>query len=902
MNKVVNERRLKRRVIPMLWLSNLQCSYRTNPVGIGEMRPDFSWIIQSDLKEVIQTAYQIQVASESDFDTILWDTDFVESDRSVHIHYHGPELKSRTCYFWRARIKDNHGEISGWTDGASYFETGLLHSDEWKAGFISADAQEHSAYSSSAPLFRKEFKAQGEIASARIYITALGLYELRLNGRRVGDFYLTPGWTSYNKRLQYQTYDITEALQQGSNAVGALIGNGWYKGPLASWEGDPIEKYGTRTALSAEIHIDYKNGERQEIVTDQTWKTCRGPIIKSEIYDGEIYDATKETEGWDLPRYDETGWNFVSAVPFDRDMLIAQENIPVKKNEILHPVEMFTTPDGDTVLDFGQNMVGWVRFRVHGPRGSRVVLHHAEILDAQGNFYTENLRSAKQTVEYILKGTGEEIFEPHFTYQGFRYVRVAEYPGKIEPENFEAVVLHSGMERTGFFSCSQDSINRLQHNIVWGQKGNFVDIPTDCPQRDERLGWTGDAQVFTSTACYNMDVALFLKKWLRDLKADQLSNGQVPYVVPHVLKPAEFSSSGWGDAAVICPWEVYLAFGDRQVLEEQYCSMKGWVEYIRSQANGNCWDTGTHFGDWLALDRHQEQDDYHGATPNEYVSTAFYAYSTAILSKAAGALGKADEQKEYLHLFSEIKRAFQHKYFTSSGSLTIQTQTTHVLALMFDLVEECQIGQTVNRLIDLLKAENWHLNTGFLGTPYLCHVLSRYGHPEIAYKILLQRDYPSWLYQISKGATTIWEHWDGIKPNGGLWSPDMNSFNHYAYGSIGNWLYQVAAGINIDAEEPGYKHIVIKPVPNEAFSWVKAEHITPYGSVKVNWNTKGPLFFLDVQIPHNTRASIYLPCSDPHHVTGNESDLRNEPVEIGGKWIKIECGSGSWNFHCPFEL
>ena len=885
----------------MLETYHLKCDYRSNPIGIDDRQPEFSWKIKSDATCVLQSEYHVQVAENENFVTLLWDSGIILSDNSTHVAYGGPDFRNCTRYYFRVKVKDNYGNESEWSKPA-FFETGILCFKDWKADFISADRNKHPKYSAASPYFRKEFEVHSGISSARIYATSLGLYELRMNGKRVGDYYLTPGWTSYKKRLQYQTYDIMPLLQNGVNTVGAIVGNGWYKGPVASWEENATGKYGPRTAFFAEIHIVYQDGNCEIISTDESWKTSKGAILKSEIYDGEVYDATKELNGWDISGYDDKDWPNAVKIEVDKKILVAQENIPVMKRETLHPVKLFQTPEGDQVLDFGQNMVGWVRFKVVGPKDSRVVLHHAEVLDKEGNFYTKNLRSAKQTVEYILKGEGCEIYEPHFTYQGFRYVRVAEYPGEIKPENFEGIVLHSAMEQTGNFSCSKAMVNQLQHNILWGQKGNFVDIPTDCPQRDERLGWTGDAQVFARTACFNMDTALFFKKWLRDLKADQLSDGQVPFVVPQVLSEKEYSSSGWGDAAVVCPWTVYLCYGDKRVLQEQYSSMKAWVEYIRSKANFNIWDSGFHFGDWLALDNtnySRGKDNYYGATPNDYVSTAFYAYSTSLLAKAAGVLENKKDEEEYSTLAKQIAQSFQNEYFTATGRLSVQTQTACVLALMFDLVKEKDKKRTIDLLLDLLKKSDWHLTTGFLGTPYLCDVLSKFGCSEAAYRVLLQTDYPSWLYQVKKGATTIWEHWDGIKPDGSFWSPDMNSFNHYAYGSIGNWLYQVVCGITIDEKRPAYKKILFRPTPSKSLGCAKASHQSLYGLVELGWKFTDEFLIIDLQIPHNTTGEITLPYTDGKDLTVNG---KPENVEENCDVVKMAFGSGIWSIRYPMKV
>ncbi|MDO8685777.1 MAG: family 78 glycoside hydrolase catalytic domain, partial [Clostridiales bacterium] len=509
--------------------------------------------------------------------------------------------------------------------------------------------------------------------------------------------------------------------------------------------------YGDKLALLIQLHIEYEDGRSQVVASDKNWKSSIGPVLKSEIYHGELYNATLEKNGWDTSAYDDSDWNRVGVIENSKDVLVAQINVPIGKIEEIQPLEIFKTPLGEMVIDFGQNMVGWVKLKVVGNTGSRVILKHAEVLDKDGNFYIDNLRGAKQTIEYVLKGLGEEIFEPHFTFQGFRFVKLEEYPCEPKLENFAGIVIHSDMEPTGSFECSNPLINQLQHNILWGQKGNFVDVPTDCPQRDERLGWTGDAQVFIRTSCYNMNTAQFFKKWLNDLKADQLPNGGIPFVVPHVLDADSFSSSAWGDAAVVCPWTIYLCFGDTKILEDQYESMKAWVEYIRKQGeNEYLWNTGFHFGDWLGLD--SKEGSYIGATAKELVSTAFYAYSTELLVKTAKVLGKTNDITEYEALYKNIIKAFREEFVTPSGRLAVPTQTGHVLALMFNLMDEKDRKRTADTLIKYLEEGKYHLTTGFIGTPYLCHALSNAGYIDAAYKLLLQEDYPSWLYQIKKGA------------------------------------------------------------------------------------------------------------------------------------------------------
>ncbi len=691
--------------------------------------------------------------------------------------------------------------------------------------------------------------------------------------------------------------------------IGAILGAGWYKGTLG-WEGKK-NIYGDRLAFLAQLHLYYADGTEEIISTDEKWEYKLGPILFSEFYDGEIYDARLELQEWMNPALYDKDWKKAKVIEYRKDILVAQENIPARKMEVIKPVAIITTPKRETVIDFGQNMVGFVRFKVKGNAGDRVVLKHAEVLDKEGNFYTDNLRKAKQTIEYILKGDYEEIFEPHFTYQGFRYVKVEEYPGKVDINNFEGIVIYSGMETTGEFECSDDLVNRLQKNIVWSQKGNFVDVPTDCPQRDERLGWTGDAQVFIKTACFNMDVALFFTKWLHDLAADQFENGGVPFVIPNIFFSKtqsfgdEHSSSAWGDAATICPWTIYQYYADKRLLEQQYQSMKKWVEYIRKQGdNEYLWNTGFHFGDWVALDT--IEGSYIGATPKDLIATAFYAYSTWILSQTAKVLGYVEDVEEYTKLYHNIVTEFRKEFVTPNGRLAAHTQTAHVLALMFDLLEKKDVEKNVEMLIELLKEiditdaskVDYALTTGFVGTPYLCHVLTKYGRSDIALKLLLRKKYPSWLYQVLKGATTIWEHWDGIKEDGTFWDANMNSFNHYAYGSIGDWMYSVLGGLNI--LEPGFKKFLIKPY-FEYFNYVKLKYKSMYGDIFVRWEKQVNSIKLELIVPANTEAIVELEKIDTdtfkilsQENSGSETGIKD--ITINENIIKISIGSGNYKF------
>ena len=886
-----------------LQITDLRCEYQANPLGLDVLTPRLSWKIVSTARNVRQRTYQIQVArGAAEFGQCAWDSGVVASDQSIHVPYAGPELAPRTRYHYRVQVWDEAGRASGWGEPA-WFETGLLDAANWHAQWIAAQPPDAVNQEAPCPLLRTAFTAKAGITSARVYASALGLYELHLNGVKVGADLLTPGWTAYQARVQYQTYDVTALLQAGANALGAILGRGWYAGYFGL--GDHKNNYGTQPALIAQLYITYDDGIEQVIVTDATWKTSASPILMAEFYHGETYDARLETTGWDTASFDGSAWVAVSLIDYPLANLVAQQNLPPRAHETLQPTALIHTPAGETVLDFGQNMVGWVRLSVNAPAGSQVILKHAEVLDAAGNFYTENMRAARNTITYTCKGGGLETYEPRFTQQGFRFVKIEAWPGEPQLSDFTGVVIYSAMAQTGDFTCSNPLVNRLQQNILWSQKGNFVDVPTDCPQRDERLGWTGDAQVFARTACFNMDTALFFRKWLADLAIDQAPNGAVPNVIPDVLKNIfgpPSSACGWSDAAVIIPWTLYLCYGDARILQAQYASMKAHVEYIRAVAqDGLLWNTGFHPGDWLALDA--KEGSYFGATPNDLSATAFYAYSTDLLARAAAVLGKDDDAMLYRDLHGRILTAFQREFITPSGRLAAPTQTAHVLALMFNLMEEHDRPRMVNTLVRMLEQNRWHLNTGFLGSPYLCLALSANGRSDVAYKLLLQTDFPSWLYQVTKGATTIWEHWGGIKPDGSFWSKDMNSFNHYAYGSIGDWLYRVAAGLEIDASAPAYRRNLIRPQPNRALSWAQASHETPYGTLRSRWQMTEGEMRIELTIPANTTAAVLLPYAGLAGLTESGLPAQELPalaaMQATAAGVAIELGSGSYSFRYP---
>jgi alpha-L-rhamnosidase len=888
----------------------LRTEYKENPLGIDARQPRLSWRIEAEGRGVVQSAYEVRVAqSERELRSKgarVWESGKVGSDESTQRVYGGPALESGRRYYWQVRVWDGTGKPSAWSAPA-WWEMGLLSPWDWKASWIEPGLPEDVTKSGPVPMLRREFKLGGVVERARAYVTSHGLYEMYLNGRRVGDQVFTPGWTSYNKRLQYQTYDVTALLKTGANAVGVQLGNGWYRGNLPGGV-DRRNVYGDRVALLLQIETVYKDGRREVIGTDQSWKAATGPILMSEIYHGETYDTRLEKPGWTQPGLDDRQWSAVQVVSHRKDHLVAPAGPPVRRIQELKPVKILKTPAGDTVVDMGQNMVGWVRLKAEGPAGTTVTLRHAEVLDKQGNFYTENLRSAKATARYTLKGGGPETFEPHFTFFGFRYVAVDGFPGELTPDALTGVVVHSDMASTGELSTSKPLVDQLQRNIQWGQKGNFLDVPTDCPQRDERLGWTGDAQVFARTAAFNMDVAAFFTKWLRDVAADQFETGSVPHVVPNVLtrpdNPAA-GSSGWADAAVIVPWTLYLAYGDKRILEEQYDSMARWVEYERKRAGDDfIWTGDFHYGDWLAYAApSREARSYPGATTGkDLIATAFFAHSTDLLQRIALVLGKKEDAARYGEQLARIKTAFRDEFVSARGRVGENTQTAYVLALQFDLLPEDVRPLAAKRLAEEIR-ERKHLTTGFLGTPYLCHVLSRYGYLDEAYLLLNREEYPSWLYPVKQGATTIWERWDSQKPDGSFGDSSMNSFNHYAYGAIGEWMYRVMAGIETDEAAPGYKHVLIQPRPGGGFTRVKASHETMYGKVGSAWRLEDGRFELVVEIPANTRATVRLPGAQLANVTEGGRALAGGSGIAGqrqdGDVVVVEVGSGRYSFAYP---
>lgn len=877
-------------------VGHLLTENKPNPIEVEEQAPRFSWQLSATQRNTMQTAYAIQVWEAGNKKNTVWSSGKIMSDQSVYVPYAGKVLQSGKKYNWSVQVWDNHTAQPASSEAGS-FQMGLLQITDWKARWIEPGYREDSVMRPS-PLFRKQFAANKKIVSATAYITAHGLYEAQINGKRISDAYFTPGWTAYKKRLQYQVYDVTSLLQKGANAIGVTLGSGWYRGVIGFSNNRNV--YGKDIALLFQLTITYSDGSTEQVVSDDSWKSSTGAIRYSEIYNGETIDAREEKTGWTLPGYDDSKWSGVKTTSHPMNVLVATYNEPIRRKDEFQAKRIITTPSGEKVIDFGQNLVGWVTLKVKGNAGDKIVVSHAEVLDKTGNFYTTNLRAAKAQDTYILKGGEEEIFEPHFTWHGFQFIKLEGYPGELKPENFTAVALYSDMPTTGTFSSSHPLVNQLQHNIEWGQKGNFLDVPTDCPQRDERLGWTGDAQAFSRTAAFNMNVHNFFAKWLKDVEADQLPTGSVPFVVPNVLGAGSAGSAGWADAATIIPWNVYLAYGDKKVLENQYNSMKAWVGYMQNNSTDYLWNKGFHFGDWLFYRPHDDNDGKSAVTDKYLIAQCFYAHSTQLLINTARVLGKTAEVTSYESLLKNIKEAFAKEYLTATGRLVSSTQTAYVLALNFDMLPENLRAQAAERLAANVKDYGNHLTTGFLGTPYLCHVLTRFGYTDLAYSLLLQEKYPSWLYPVKMGATTIWERWDGIKPDGTFQVPSMNSYNHYAYGAIGDWMYRVMVGLDTYEDGTGYKHSKIQPHIGGGFTNAAASLQTYYGKLSNSWKVSGDQLTMEIEVPANTTATVFVPAKTADAVTESGTPIAQSKdiklLETREGYVKLSLGSGKYQF------
>ena len=855
-------------------LSPVRFEHHREALGIGESAPRLSWRLAAE-PGWRQAAYELAIGDEV-FRSA--------SAQSVLVPWPAPPLRPREARTVRVRVNGADGSVSDWSDPATV-ERGL-DAASWQARLIEPGRRLGRG---PAALLRREFTVHGAVAAARLYATAHGVYVAEINGRRVGDDVLAPGWTSYHRRLRYQTYDVTGLLRPGVNAIGFQVADGWWRGRLG-FVPDARDTYGTALGLLAQLEITGADGGRVVIGTGRAWRCATGPILAADLYDGERYDAGRELPGWSRPGFDDSGWDAGRVGDLDAATLVAPDGPPVRATEGLVVRETITTPSGKTVLDFGQNLVGRLRVRVSGRSGATVTIRHAEVLE-DGELGVRPLRTARATDSYTLRGdsagteAGGEEWEPEFTIHGFRYAEVA---GDYDDLAAVAVVYHSDLERTGWFACSDDLLTRLHDNVVWGMRGNFVDVPTDCPQRDERLGWTGDLQVFAPTAAYLYDCAGFLASWLKDLAADQTPEGTVPLFVPRVdftgpdQRPAP--TAGWGDAAVIVPWVVYQRFGDDGLLRRQYPSMRAWVDGLTASLGpGTLFDQpARQLGDWL--DPAAPPDaPWASATDPHLVATAYRAHVAGLLARIAAVLGEEADAAKYAELAGSVRQAFQDEYISPRGRIVSDTQTAYALALEFGLLPDPdQRARAGQRLVELVRAKDHHIATGFLGTPLLCDALTGAGAVDDAYRLLRQTGCPSWLYPVTMGATTIWERWDAMLPDGSVNPGAMTSFNHYAFGAVADWMHRVIGGLA--PASPGYRHLHIEPRPGGGLTWARTSHVTPYGLAEVSWRREHRTMTVDVTVPAGSTATVVLPDgaarqagTGRHQFTGPCRDAAEEP-------------------------
>ncbi|MFD3573348.1 alpha-L-rhamnosidase [Streptomyces sp. NPDC058644] len=997
--------------------------YVRHPLGLDVPRPRLSWPLTSTKEGQAQTAYQVRVASAPGRITEpdVWDSGKVASSDSVLVPYAGPDLTSRTRYYWSVRVWDSAGRASEWSE-PSWWETGLLAAKDWTARWIGAPASlvgapaldaaswiwfpegdpatsapaatrwfrgrvdvpegvtrarlvmtaddgytayvngtrvAHTEADSAADNWRRpvvvditaqlrpgaavvavsatnattgpagllgllelttadgvrtlttdgtwkatdkepsgdwrstgfddaswaaskvlaawgsgpwgkvaahhcpaaqlrhEFRLRPgkKVARARLYSTALGLYDAWLNGERVGDDRLAPGWTDYDKRVQYQTYDVTRQLKPGANALGVTVAVGWYAGNVGMFG---PHQYGERPAFLGQLEVTYTDGSTDRVLSGTDWRTATGPVTAADLLSGEDYDARLETAGWTRAGFDDSDWIKADAIDKVKAAVVAQIDGHTRVESEISTQKVSEPKPGVFVFDLGQNMVGAVRLTVSGKAGTKVQLRHAEVLNPDGTIYTTNLRTARATDTYTLKGGGKETFEPRFTFHGFRYVEVTGYPGKPPRDAVVGRVIHTSAPFTMDFKTNVPMLNQLHSNITWGQRGNFLSVPTDTPARDERLGWTGDINVFAPTAAYTMESARFLTKWLDDLRDGQPDDGAFPDVAPFVGTVGK-GVAGWGDAGVTVPWALYQAYGDTRVLEQSWSSMLKWLDYLEKHSTGYL-RPAEGYGDWLNI-----QDE----TPKDVIGTAYFAHSADLVARTAEALGK--DPAPYKKLFGSVRDAFRAAYVTSGGRVKGDTQTAYVLALSMELLADGDRAPAAARLVELIKSKEWHLSTGFLGTPRLLPVLTATGHTDVAYRLLVQRSFPSWGYQIDKGATTMWERWDSIKPDGSFQDAGMNSFNHYAYGSVGEWMYANIAGIA--PADPGFRKILVRPRPGGGVTEAQGSFDALYGPVTTHWKTDSEGFRLTLTLPANTTAEVWIPADERSQVTHEAAEF-----------------------------
>lgn len=884
---------------------HLRCEYQRNPLGIDEPKPRFSWEMRDDRRNAVQTAYQLMVAEKLDAleseQLLLWDTGMVNSSQSNHIAYEGPGLHARRRYWWKVRLWDSEQIASPWSPPA-WWEMGLCGRQAWQGQWIGSSVLVGGPRTTSpSPYLRTTFIIPAPISHARLYITALGLFEAHVNGQRISEDCFTPGWTDYSRRVQYQTYDICALLTPGRNALGVVLGDGWYCG---HWAHRDRQTYGDRPRLLAQLEINCINNETVRVVTNPLWRVSSGPILESDLLMGESYDARLALPGWSEPEYDDTGWLSARVFADPGIDICASPAPPVRRIEEIHPVSVTPHSVGwqgiEWIFDMGQNIAGCVKLRIKGERGQTVRIRHAEMLQPDGSLYTASLRTARATEYYTFASDGFEEYEPHFTYHGFRYVSVFGPKEAPELNSVTGIVLHGDHRPIGTFECSDQRVNRLYTSIRWTQKANLFEVPTDCPNRDERMGWTGDAQLFAPTGAYLTELAPFMTKWLKDIADAQEENGSVPPTAPRCPGIGSDGGPGWSEALITVPWTIYEHCGDRRILEYNYGSMKALVGYLEKTSVNliRPADRSAGFGDWLSPDG---STPWGTGTPRDIIGTAYFARAAHLLSRIAAVLGREEEQEKYHDLARRIAMAFRERFVTPIGQVLGNTQTSCLLSLAFDLLEPGQQNAAVDQLLSLIHQHSEHLATGLMGTALLCPVLSRFGHDGMAYKLLLQDSYPSWLFMIEQDATTLWERWNSWTPENGFADASMNSFNHPALASIGEWLYAWVAGIRPDPEQPGFRHAIIDPRPGPGLTWARGSVDCMYGRVESTWRKVRDGLELSVRIPANAWATVHLPAKSLEIVTDSGLPVSTAPgirsAAVNKGKVIVEIGAGAYCFH-----
>ena len=892
-----------------LEIEKLRIEYLEKPLGIDVTSPRFSWVLIGNGYNRVQSAYQIKVASSEYLinNANVWDSGKITSNKTNQIAYEGQPLISGATYFWNVTVWDENGVSS--TSKTSFWSMGNLNFIDWQAQYIGHDVGYNKKdkyaelYLPPARYLRHAFNIDKKIKRATAYTTALGLYELRLNGNKVGDDYLLPGWTDYDKRLYYQTFDITDQLSQGENVVGAIIADGWYSGYIGYALLVRLDKvrefYGVNPAFMGQIKIEYEDGTSEIIASNEsTWKANQGPILEADIIMGETYDARLEHKDWDKAGFDDSKWSKPKRYTLPNGKLMASPTTAIKNQETIKPIKITEPKPGTYIFDLGKNIAGIAALKTQGNAGTKITLRFGEILKSDGTLLTENLRRARATDTYILSGNGIETWEPHFTYHGFQFVEVT---GLTEIPTLETITgkqLSSIKTNASNFESSNPMNNILFENIKTTQAANFLDIPTDCPQRDERLGWTGDAQVFARSATYNADVASFFTKFCIDLDDAQRWYGAYTNFAPFPFsRPGQYSPA-WMDAGIIIPYTMMQVYGDTRIVKYMYDGMQKFMEF-QEKASTNYLrpGAGKNWGDWLAVNEE---------TSHDFIASAYYGYDAKLMAEMATILGKTEDAKKYTQVFENIKKAFSEKYILANGNTSEDSMTTYALALYFDLYPEALAQKGAARLAEKIKTNNYKFATGFLGTKHVMLALSKYGFHDVSYKLFLQKEYPSWGYSIENGSTSIWERWNSFTKDNSKNSDlnaAMNSFSHYAFGSVAEWMFQYAAGIN--TEDYGYNKIIIKPAIDKDLEFINSSTNTINGKITSNWSVKGNHFYMSIDIPVNTTAKIYIPTHKPSKIKLNDKNLvKTQNIDIAtsnSNETIIEVGSGSYTIKAPIK-